>query len=119
MFSLFNNFAICFLRQGSVILDSISEITGNDNADVIKQNFDNSLIKFNNTNGLSFQTLSVKVTDLKKEPERLKGYEIALVVIGCIFGVCFIFLLVYFIFRFFNQYPQNRKIIQKNYLVRF
>jgi hypothetical protein len=95
-----------YLRKGSVILDTISEIISNDNADVINQKF---LKELNNTAELSFEILSVKVKDFdpKKEPEKLKDYEIGLIVIGCIFGACFIFLIAFMVVKYLRNDDSN------------
>jgi hypothetical protein len=98
------------LRNGSVILETISEIRSNDTLDDVKKNFLEKLEKFNCTDKLGcFDILSFKVKDFdpKKEPEKLKGYEISWIVIGCIFGACFIFLIGFMVVKYLRKDDSN------------
>ena len=108
-----DNFS-CFLRPGSVILDSRSEIFSNSSAAITRNNLEISLRKLNTTDGFPFETLSVKVIETSKVPEKLKGYEIALIVIGTIVGFCFILTIGFLVVKYVREDVSNENNETKN-----
>ena len=60
----------------------------------------------NETSTASIESTN-EITD-KLEAENLKGYEIALILLGCIFGICFISLVVFLVLKFFKQNYESK-----------
>ena len=62
----------------------------------------------NETSAPMTQSTNVEIHEF--EPEKLEGYEKALIVLGTLFGICFIFFVVFLVLKFFKQNFINKSV---------